>query len=71
MKRLVYAHSVEQLHDEYADVTQNDVVLRHPGFFTYLGHVFERENTWALCFQHELPLGATQQTTTVRQECVR
>ena len=56
LKWLMSAHSVEQLHDVYAEVTRSDVVMRRPGFASYLGHLVNRKNTWALCFRHELPV---------------
>jgi len=56
LKRLMYAHSVEQLLNECAEVTRSDVVMRHPGFASYLGHLLDRKNAWAFCFRHDLPV---------------
>jgi hypothetical protein len=55
-KRIVYAESEEDMHDDFDDLVSNNIASKYPGFVKYVSDVFEECKAWAMCYRDELPL---------------
>lgn len=56
-RRMVSARSKDFLQSHYNAIRSNPLAVKHPKFIQRLEEIYKRRETWAACFQDDLPSG--------------